>query len=783
VQLTTPTPAVDLTDPTIEILEVDDVSEGGELGEEKDELLTQAMLDEEKALEAAREAEDEDWEEEQRSQLEKKERSDGKSKSQLDDLLQKASAYSEFLTVNMPTKEVEVTEEEDLNAGSAKKRVKGGRGGAAKKAKKGDSAVAMQNAAKAMIDSSSTFKQPARLQGGSLKDYQLLGVQWLSKLFENGLNGILADEMGLGKTIQVLGLIAHIREQGANGPVLIVGPLSVTPNWEREIAKWLPGMPVQLYHGSVDERASLRRSCMSKSKENDPAKFPLVVTSYEIVMRDRKHLCKYDWLYIVVDEGHRLKNLNCRLIRELKSYRSANRLLLSGTAPLQNNLQELWSLLNFVLPDIFNDLSAFEGWFDLEAISTGETSELVRKQHQDGMVTKLHHVLRPFLLRRLKVDVLPDMPDKKEVIVYAGLTDMQIEYAKLVRTGGLAALLKERLGADFDSRVANQSMQNKLMQLRKVCNHPFLFDWPLDEYGNEIREECLVTVCGKMQVLDRMLRKLHAQKRKVLIFSQMTRVLDVIEEYLALRDWRSCRIDGTTNFRERQAQMDEFNTTPEIFVFMLSTRAGGLGINLTAADTVILYDSDWNPHQDAQAMDRSHRIGQTEDVLVYRLIVEGSVENLMMQKANAKRKLERLVITRGNFQNRAQSVSSKTKAQATADYGSIEKSELEAILQDDVSIRGSNNTGDKKTLGIDDEELDMIMDRKRMFLAPAPDEEMAAGSPGGGKGKSPAAKGSPRGKSSPRGKAKAAAASAIIVSKGKGYEIVETAAACLTGFA
>ena len=244
-----------------------------------------------------------------------------------------------------------------------------------------------------------TVEQPSILTGLTLRDYQLTGVTWLVSLYENGLNGILADEMGLGKTIETIGFLAFLIERGIKGPFLVVGPLSTISNWTSEIVRCCPSVPALLYHGTPGERAVIRKNQLKHpfqvSKEFP---YPVVVTSYEMVMADKRYLGKFDWKYLVVDEGHRLKNLDCKLIRLLKAYHTQNRLLLTGT-PLQNNLTELWSLLNFLLPQVFDDLDTFHKWF-----SELEESALQDIEHDLGIVNTLHIILKPFLLRRLKSD-------------------------------------------------------------------------------------------------------------------------------------------------------------------------------------------------------------------------------------------------------------------------------------------------------------------------------------------------------------------------------------------
>jgi len=488
------------------------------------------------------------------------------------------------------------------------------------------------------------FVQPPNLADGCvLKDYQLEGVRWLASLFENGVSGILADgksltfqrngslltryvsEMGLGKTIQCVALVAHLLTERVSGPFLIVAPLATLPNWVREFQKWLPSQPVIRYHGPASEREALMKGPLNpKMKRN--MNFPFIVTSYEVAIRDQSKLEKLsEFTYLIVDEGHRLKNHRCTLLSSLKKLKAANRLLLTGT-PIQNTLNELWSLLNFVNPQIFDDLSVFQSWFGFKdigqktATATDEEAILL-EQRKNQTVTKLHEILRPFLLRRLKVDVLSEMPPKKEVIVYAGTSKLQEGYADLIEKGTLRdSLLKQGIESG-----KTLSQTNKLMNHRKNINHPFLFGEPIDpktgSHVGTVHPHLLVRASGKFALLDRMLDRLFNDGHQVLIFSQMTSVLNVMEDYLNFRKWKYCRIDGSTNIDERQKQMDAFNaeetngrggsrnlSEDRYFVFLLSTRAGGLGINLTAADTCIIFDSDWNPHADSQAMDRKYGV-------------------------------------------------------------------------------------------------------------------------------------------------------------------------------
>ncbi|KAL3921465.1 MAG: hypothetical protein SGILL_002733 [Bacillariaceae sp.] len=526
--------------------------------------------------------------------------------------------------------------------------------------------------------------------------------------------------MGLGKTIQVIALVAHLLTQNIKGPYLIVAPLATLPNWVREFQKWLPTKPVVRYHGPALEREAMMKGVMNpKNRKNDD--FPVIITSFETAIRDQKklaRLAKFD--YVVVDEGHRLKNHRCMLIRSLKQLDTFNRLLLTGT-PIQNTLDELWSLLNFVNPAIFDELTVFQSWFGFKDIgqkSHKGTSEedIMIEQRKNQTVSKLHDILRPFLLRRIKADVLSEMPPKKEVVVYSGMSRLQQGYASLIEKGVLRdELIKQGIE---DGKTLSQT--NKMMNHRKNVNHPFIFGEPMDPASGvhigTSHPQLLVRASGKFALLDRMLDRLHKDGHQVLIFSQMTRVLNIIEDYLRYRQWNYCRIDGSTHIDDRQKAMDVFNAEKtsgkdgernfaddRYFVFMLSTRAGGLGINLTSADTCIIFDSDWNPHADSQAMDRCHRLGQTRPVAVYRLLTANSVDIEMMEKQVSKKKLERMTIAAGDFRKAGH-----------RSQGEMSFEKLQGFLQSDIQdLEGK--AADIEDVRINDEEFDMIMDRKRLF--------------------------------------------------------------------
>ncbi len=700
---------------------------------------------------------------------------------------------------------------------------------------------------------------------GTLREYQKQGVDWLVSLFHNRTNGILADEMGLGKTIQTIALLSYLAsERHIWGPHLIVVPTSVMLNWEMEFKRFAPGFKVLTYYGSPAQRKEKRRGW---NKEDS---WHICITSYQLVVQDHQAFRRKRWNYMVLDEAHNIKNFHSRRWQSLLNFNTEHRLLLTGT-PLQNNIAELWSLLYFLMPSTkavqsmpegFANLQDFQQWFGkpidniVEITSSGGNSI---NEEAKNTVNKLHQVLRPFLLRRLKADVEKQMPAKYEHIIYCRLSKRQ-----------------RYLYDDFMSRAQTKetlasgnflSIINCLMQLRKVCNHPDLFevrpintsfgiehsvvsdfttkallvkkqflqdhddkeidlkvlnlipalnesmsmkeyitvskikadkqlyqeclkldgliakpvapnfssleefqkyqqyetnkhdlelirhklyinsfrsvkrpmygtdtvsfltikktnpysndsvyDWsrtktydsmvldvnerhdmmkdsiekfafvtpaavtldmPSLTLGPSIPEEELMPLkvnykdpfhqaqvklsiampdkhllqfdCGKLQKLASLLLQLKAGGHRALIFTQMTKVLDILEQFLNIHGYLYLRLDGATKIEDRQISTERFNNDPRITCFILSTRSGGLGINLTGADTVIFYDSDWNPAMDKQCQDRCHRIGQTRDVHIYRFVSEHTIESNILRKANQKRMLDNVVIQDGDF--------------------------------------------------------------------------------------------------------------------------------------
>ncbi|KAL3232943.1 putative ATP-dependent helicase IRC5 [Nakaseomyces bracarensis] len=543
-------------------------------------------------------------------------------------------------------------------------------------------------------------EQPSLLKNCVLKPYQMEGLNWLITLYENGLNGILADEMGLGKTIQSIALLAFIYEMDTKGPFLVAAPLSTVDNWINEFERFAPGIPVLKYYsqsGFASRQKLLKNFFRKNNKEG------VVITSYEMIIRDSNTIMSEQWKFLIVDEGHRLKNINCRLIQELKRINTSNRLLLTGT-PLQNNLSELWSLLNFILPDIFADFEIFNKWFDFKDLdlqsNSAKLNKLINDELEKNLISNLHSILKPFLLRRLKSVVLKDvLPPKREYIVNCPLSHMQRKFYKMALSGKLKVTIFKELVKSFftlnqdhigtvsnksirdfieykldkdsldkpptdilkqmnelymehlNTFTKNQRLQNMMMQLRQIVDSTLLFYFPYIE-PEELTLDFLLASSGKLQMLQKLVIPLIRKGHKVLIFSQFVNMLDLLEDWTELNDLKSLRIDGGVDNSTRKEYIEKFNDKNDKHqVFLLSTRAAGLGINLVAADTVILFDSDWNPQVDLQAMDRCHRIGQTKPVVVYRLCCDNTIEHVILTRAVNKRKLERMVIQMGKFNN------------------------------------------------------------------------------------------------------------------------------------
>ncbi|KAF1914384.1 SNF2 family N-terminal domain-containing protein [Ampelomyces quisqualis] len=630
---------------------------------------------------------------------------------------------------------------------------------------------------------------------GTLREYQHDGLDWLANMYDSETNGILADEMGLGKTIQTISLLAYIAiNRGIWGPHLVVVPTSVMLNWEMEFRKFLPGFKILTYYGDINERKRKRMGWRNMGKDM----YNVVITSYQLILQDAAAFKMRPWHYLVLDEAHNIKNFKSQRWQTMLTLRTQRRLLLTGT-PLQNNIDELWSLLYFLMPAGFAGEGRIANLEDFTLALKDPTKQILDQGRQkldaeaQRVVSRLHEVLRPYLLRRLKAEVEKQMPGKYEHVVYCKLSKRQ----RQLYDGFMGrASTKEILSSGN-----YMSIINCLMSLRKVCNHPDLFETRaivtsmampksvvaqyeikdllirkrlhertgikyvnLDalnlvfarreqaqlgharrvtiqnyhgelgfrsprsiaaslEWNNEqitrffdivptleqraeafepliARFTCVTPAvaaeeiaplslskrgvdlirssdlshkpdpfhesrirqsiafpdkrllqydCGKLQRLATLLRDLQAGGHRALIFTQMTKVLDVLEQFLNIHGHRYLRLDGSTKVEQRQILTDRFNSDDRILCFILSSRSGGLGINLTGADTVIFYDLDWNPAMDKQCQDRAHRIGQTRDVHIYKFVSEYTIEANILRKSNQKRLLDDVIIQKGDF--------------------------------------------------------------------------------------------------------------------------------------
>ncbi|BFZ59342.1 Putative DNA helicase ino80 [Saitoella coloradoensis] len=804
------------------------------------------------------------------------------------------------------------------------------------------------------------IKQPKML-ACQLKEYQLKGLNWLVNLYEQGINGILADEMGLGKTVQSISVMAYLAEvHNVWGPFLVIAPASTLHNWQQEISKFVPKMKALPYWGSAKDRKVLRKFWSTKSQTTytEDAPFHVLITSYQLVVQDAQYLQRVKWQYMILDEAQAIKSSQSSRWKALLAFSCRNRLLLTGT-PIQNTMQELWALLHFIMPTLFDSHDEFSEWFSKDIESHAQSNT----QLNQAQLKRLHMILKPFMLRRVKKNVQSELGDKIELDVYCDMTHRQRMLYKALRDKISIAEIIERAAHGGDDSV--DSLMNIVMQFRKVCNHPDLFErsdvtspfslatfgesramnregkqlemaystrniiqyevpkflyreggmlhvpsaytttgmrkkvlgmfdiwsaqhlneeaekdgafsWlrfidaspadvskafhePLLKRALELRRynrdharisavyedekevpasqllicndaakrDCLaeqtnegvmvsllsvsttyvqeqnmrrmdpvfvskasappielhcpdrsavieqenalydalsrkslfgispaielkalqesrkldpvtdvvgglmprpslekagfnnirvpsldrfIADSGKLAKMDQLLRKLHSEGHRVLVFFQMTRMIDLVEEYLAYRNWKYLRLDGSTKVEDRRDMVIDWQTKPELFVFLLSTRAGGLGINLTAADTVIFYDSDWNPTMDSQAMDRCHRLGQTKQVTVYRLITRGTIEERILKRAKQKEEVQKVVISGGDFQAQPKGVDfGKTREVVswlldddTLEQKLMEQQEAENRANEEAAKSGKKPKGKgKKKLGAD----------------------------------------------------------------------------------
>ncbi|KAK7806124.1 hypothetical protein U0070_008296, partial [Myodes glareolus] len=503
-------------------------------------------------------------------------------------------------------------------------------------------------------------KQPSYIgghEGLELRDYQLNGLNWLAHSWCKGNSCILADEMGLGKTIQTISFLNYLfHEHQLYGPFLLVVPLSTLTSWQREIQTWASQMNAVVYLGDINSR-NMIRTHEWMHPQTKRLKFNILLTTYEILLKDKAFLGGLNWAFIGVDEAHRLKNDDSLLYKTLIDFKSNHRLLITGT-PLQNSLKELWSLLHFIMPE------KFSSWEDFE------------EEHGKGReygYASLHKELEPFLLRRVKKDVEKSLPAKVEQILRMEMSALQKQYYKWILTRNYKALSK-------GSKGSTSGFLNIMMELKKCCNHCYLIKPPDNNefYNKQEALQHLIRSSGKLILLDKLLIRLRERGNRVLIFSQMVRMLDILAEYLKYRQFPFQRLDGSIKGELRKQALDHFNAEgSEDFCFLLSTRAGGLGINLASADTVVIFDSDWNPQNDLQAQARAHRIGQKKQVNIYRLVTKGSVEEDILERAKKKMVLDHLVIQRMDTTGKTVLHTGSAPSSSTP----FNKEELSAILK------------------------------------------------------------------------------------------------------
>lgn len=526
-------------------------------------------------------------------------------------------------------------------------------------------------------------KQPKLLNPDlQLKPFQMVGLNWLRIMHTQEINGILADEMGLGKTIQTIAFLAHLLEEGEMGPHLIIVPSSTIDNWIRESKRWCPAMKTLVYYGSQEERRATRQYIMY-AKDDE---YNVIITTYNMAtgsVEDRALFKKFFFHFAIFDEGHLLKNMSSLRYQNLMRIQAHRRLLLTGT-PLQNNLLELMSLLCFVMPDMF--IGKTEQLKRMFTMISRTNNDEKRSRYEQERIAQAKQIMRPFVLRRLKSEVLSQLPQKLEEVEYCTMTpDQQELYDRLIKS------FNTQISASGEEGSVTRSAM--LMQLRKAANHPLLHRFHYtDELLQEMAEvlceepshkdrgalpklvaedmqqmsdfelhkccqyyksylgdykldESLIEESGKFRVLDHKLDFHREEGNRVLLFSQFTTVLDIMEVFLKRKKIKFLRLDGSTPVVERQRLIDEYNSDKGIFVFLLSTKAGGLGINLTSANVVILHDIDFNPYNDKQAEDRCHRVGQTREVQILRLISKDTVEEAMLKCSQEKLKLEKDLIS------------------------------------------------------------------------------------------------------------------------------------------
>jgi chromodomain-helicase-DNA-binding protein 4 len=522
--------------------------------------------------------------------------------------------------------------------------------------------------------------QPKCMTGGKIMEYQLEGLNWLYYMWYKQKNAILADEMGLGKTIQIIAFLATLIEDHRCWPFLVVVPNATCPNWRREIKKWVPSVRVVTYYGSTVARKIAHDYEMFPNDATD-LRCHIVITSYETMIdgKAKRVLSSIPWAGLVVDEGQRLKNDKNLLYESLSGIYFPFKVLLTGT-PLQNNTRELFNLLQFCDPT-------------LNAQDLQEKYETLTKEN----VPELHDLIRPFFLRRTKAQVLTFLPPMAQIILPVSMSIVQKKLYKSILAKN-SQLIKSIFQNNHDQNVKQterHSLSNILMQLRKCLCHPFVYSKAIEErsFNAAVSQRNLVEASGKLQLLELMLPKLKERGHRVLLFSQFLDNLDIVEDFLDGLGLLHRRLDGSMSSHEKQKRIDEFNApNSPYFAFLLSTRSGGVGINLATADTVIIMDPDFNPHQDIQALSRAHRIGQEKKVLVFQLMTRASAEEKIMQIGKKKMALDHVLIEKMDADD-----------EAGIDLESILRHGAEALFEND-------ETGD---IHYDFDSVDKLLDRSQ----------------------------------------------------------------------
>ena len=544
-------------------------------------------------------------------------------------------------------------------------------------------------------------EQPPYIEGGTLRDFQVTGLNFLAYNWVKGKNVVLADEMGLGKTVQTVAFLSWLRhDRGQQGPFLVAVPLSTMPAWADTFDLWSPDTNYVVYNGNQAARNIIKDYELLPDGNFRHTRFHVLLTTYEYVLHDAPFLSQIKWQHMAVDEAHRLKNRESQLYDRLREFKSAARLLITGT-PVQNNLGELSALFDFLSPGV---------------VDIDENMDLT-SEAASAKIAKLTEDIKPYMLRRTKTKVEKDLPPKTEKIIRVELSDIQLEYYKNILTKNYAALNQGAKGQ-------KQSLLNIMMELKKASNHPFMFPAAEERLipGDARREEvlrALVTSSGKMMLLDQLLTKLKRDGHRVLIFSQMVKMLDILGDYMDYRGHTYQRLDGTIAAGPRRIAIDHFNAPDSTdFCFLLSTRAGGLGINLMTADTVIIFDSDWNPQADLQAMARAHRIGQVKPVSVYRLVSKETVEEEILERARNKLMLEFLTIQQGVTDK-------ETQARRNALVGEPgSSSEISRILKKRGQKMFEQTDNQKKLEELD---LDAVLNNAEDYKVEQPDGTEADG--------------------------------------------------------